>query len=1030
MIENIIKFALKYKLMVVLLFAAVCMVGVYSLLELPIDAFPDVSPNLVQVFAEVEGTAAEEIEQLVSRPIEVAMMGLPKVKTIRSRSAFGLSTVDIIFEDGMDIYRAHELVNQRLAAAEEGIPESLDLHHGLKKGPIASGMGKILAYYVYGEGYSLDELRTLQDWVIERNIQTVPGVADVISQGGHIRQYKIVVIPQRLLEYDLTFEDLIEAVGKNNLNLGAGVIERGAEELMVRCLGLINNIPDIENIAVSTHNGHPIYIKDIARVEFGNAFRRGVASLNGESEVVVGGVYKLYGANSFEVIERLKKRIDEINATLPEGVSVTIFYDQSELVKSTINTVWKALGLGLVLVILVAFIFLGNARNALIMVLSLPFSILLTFIVMKRCGMSGDLISFGGVAIALGMIIDATIIMVEKIQTALKKDTGDSSIAEVILATGKEIGPPIFFAISIIIIVFIPILTLREVEGKMFRPLGFTVMVTMMGSLIYALLVAPVLYSVLHRHKSPKKQKKDYLAIFHGAYRVVLSFFLKQRVLVAVLMIVLLGAGGWFFTRLGQEFLPTLQEGDIQVSATLNPNVSLKEISRVALDLEKEIIKLPEVSYALSDIGYGEVSPHVHHTNYACITVSLLPRDQWPTKKSYEQLSSEIRECVDGYPGVNIGISQPIKHELDHMITGATLQVAAKLFGPNLEVLKAKAAEIEAAITGIEGAVDVMASQFAGQTQIQVALDGAKLSRHGLDKLEVLHIIHDGVGGEDVGNVFEEDKTFTINLRFDEQYRNDIEAIKNILVRTPAGYTVPIEELLEENEIKEVTGIREITREDTHRYVTIQCNVEGRDVGGFVEEARQAVAQKVDLPPEYRLDWGGQFELQQAANRRLAIIIPITLFLVLIMLYSLFNSLKNVLLVMLNIPLALVGGVLALYFFGGNLSIPSSIGFIALFGIALTDGLVLISRFEFLRGKGLALKEAVTEGSLSKLRPVLMTTITTAFGLLPLIISSGIGSEIQKPLAIVVVGGLVSSTILTLIVLPTLYLSFSRDNKI
>jgi len=1026
MIEKLVRYALRNKMPVVMVFLGICILGALSLSKLPINAFPDISPKLVQVFGEVDGMAAEEVEQLVARPVEVAMMGLPGVKIIRSSSAFGLATVNIYFEDDVDIFRAHELVNQKLAAAEAEMPEGLHLHHGLEKGPIISGMGKVLSYYIDSDRHSITELRTFQDWIVKRNLQTVPGVGDVISQGGYVKQYQVKLLPNKLLEYDITIEEIHQAITQSNQNLGASFIKRGDEEYVIRSLGLIKNLDDIKYVVLSTHQGIPIYVKDIAKVEFGPGIRRGVATLNGEKEVAAGYVYKIHGANSFELIGRLKQRIEEINQQLPEGTHVEVFYDQSLLVANTINTIKWALGIGLILVCLVAFAFLGNIRNAFIMVCSLPFSMFLAFSLMEHYGMSGDLISFGGVAIALGMIIDATIIMVEKIQTALKKENGENSVSEVILATAKEIGPPIFFAISIIIIVFIPILTLQEVEGKMFRPLGFTVTITMLGSLIYALLVAPVLYSILYRGKSSKTKKEGYLTAFHKVYKSILSIFLRKRLLVVAVMIVLLVAGSLCFINLGTEFVPILQEGDMQILVHFNPNIALDKVRDIALEMEREVLKTPEVRLTQSDIGYGEVSPHIHQTNYACMTVGLYPMKEWRSGKTREDLENEIRDRIQGYPGASVELSLPIKHELDHLITGASGQVVAKLFGPDMEILKNKAAEIESKLKEIEGVADVFVDPVTGQTQLHIELDLQLLARHGLDKLTVQHVVHDAIGGEIIGEVFEGDKRFGIFIRYDEDYRCSINSINNLLIKKPDGSTVMLAQLLK-NEIKPVTGVRQVNRENSHRLLPVRCNVTGRDPGSFVEDAQKLIAEQVDLPPEYHIEWGGQFELQQAANRRLAIIIPITLFVVLLMLYSLFKSLKNVLLVMLNIPLALVGGVLALYIFGGILSIPSSIGFIALFGIALTDGLVLISRFEFLRGSGLTLNEAVIEGSLSKLRPVLMTTITTAFGLLPLIISSGVGSEIQRPLAIVVMGGLVSSTILTLIVLPTLYLKFSKE---
>jgi len=1026
MIEQVIQFSVRYKLLVLLLFIAVCVAGIYSFTHMRIDAFPDVSPKLVQAFAEVEGMAAEEVEQLVSRPIEVAMMGIPGVKKIRSLSSHGLATVNVYFEDSVDIYFAHQQVAERLKLAEEGIPKGVNMPHGVEKGPVLSGMGKILMYYIEGEGYSTTEMRTLQDWVVKRDLQAVPGVAQILSQGGFVRQYQVRVLPENLLKYDLTIDEVIEAIGRNNQNMGAGLVERGAEELMVRTLGQIGDARDIENIVLKSHRGNPVYVKDVALVGFGAAFRRGVSTLNGGREVAIGGVYKLHGANSYQVIQRIRARIEEINKTLPPGVKVVVFHDQATLVMNTINTVRSALIVGLILVSVTCLVFLGDLRNTLIIVLSLPFSILLAFAVMYRYGIAGDLLSFGGVAIALGMIVDATIIVVEKIQSLLHDSSDRRSMREVIVSAGREVGQPIFFATTIIILVFLPIFTLQNVEGKMFRPLAFTVAITMAGSLLYALVIAPVLYGLLHRDRGGGKAEPPHATILHRLYRHVLEFSLNQGAAVVAIVLVLLALGWLTFQRLGREFVPTLQEGAIQVLANMNPNISLTEIARTTAQIEKDILKTPEVESVLSEIGYGEVGPHVHHTNYSCITTNLRPRDRWTRGLTQEQIVSEISTRLTGYPGVQINFSQPIQHEVDGLVSGTGSQVAAKLFGPDLDVLKEKVGEIESVLSGIQGVADLQTEQFSGQTQVQITIDRDAIARHGLNCHEIQRMVHAAIGGDMVGTVFEQERSSWINVRFDEPYRNDIEAIEGLLVRTAAGYTVPLRELAK---ISMVTGLRQMSREDTRRFISVQCNVRGRDTGGFVEEAQQVVAGAVSLPPGYTVVWGGQFELQQAANKRLMIIIPITLFLVLTMLYGLFNSIRNVALILLNIPLALVGGVFALWLAGANVSIPSSIGFIALFGAALTDGLVVVSGFEYLRGQGMAVKDAVIEGALSRLRPVLMATLTTAFGLLPLIFSSGVGSEVQRPLAIVVVGGLSSSTLLTLIVLPTLYWHMAARRK-
>ena len=1014
--NRLIEYVLKHRWFVVIAFAGICVLGIASLLRMPIDAFPDISPNLVQVFAEVEGTAPEEVEQFVTRPVEIAMRGITGVEKIRSTSSPGLSTVNVYFRDDIDIYLARQLVAERLREAEEQIPETVNMPHGLEMGAIASGMGKILSYYLEGEGYSTTELRTIQDWIIKREIQTVSGVAKVISQGGYVRQYQIRVSPNKLLEYDITIDELIEAVRKNNLNTGAGIIARGAEELVVRTVGLVENLEDISRIVIDARGSVPVRVMDVAEVRSGRAFRRGVGLLNGDEEIVMGGVYKTYGANSFEVIERLKERIEQINGTLPEGVGINIYYDQSALVKNSIDTVRRALIMGLILVCLVSFLFLGDFRNALIVLFSLPFSMLFSFIFMYQFGIPGDLISFGGVAIALGMIVDATIIMVEKIQSF---SSGESMlIRDRIVSAVMEVGKPIFFATLIIIIVFLPIFTLGDVEGKMFRPLAFAVSFTMLGALIYALVGAPVLYRLLHGKSARGRRGRDVPPAVINRYLAVLNFFLDRRKKVVAFMAVLIAAGLLTFTGMGREFMPELREGSIQVFAYMNPNISLAEITRTTGEIIEDIKGFPEIRNVVADIGYGEVGPHMHHTNYACINVTLKPQDRWENAGSQEELVSQISDRIDSYPGVSITFSQPIKHEVDGLIAGAGAAVVARIFGHDLEILREKAAQVNQLLSGIEGVADLRTEQVDGQTQLLIDIDDSRTARHGLAGAPIQNTLRAAIAGVEAGKVFEGEKVFGINVRFDRRYRESPKDAEEILIRAPGGYNVPVRELAD---IRTVTGLRQISRENTRRYISVQCNVRGRDVGSFVKEASRLAGERIELPGGYRLAWGGQFELKQAADRRLALIIPVTLLFVLLMLYGLFNSFRTVLLIMLNIPLALVGGLFALALFGENLSIPSSIGFIALFGIALTDGLVLISRFRYLKERGLSLRDTVISGCASKFRPVIMTTLTTALGLFPLVIASGTGSEIQKPLAIVVIGGLVSSTLLTLLVLPTIY---------
>ncbi len=1022
MIAKLVQFSLKYKLLMVILFLTVCSAGVFSFTRMSIDAFPDISPNLVQVFAEVEGMAAEETEQFVTRTVEVTMRGIPGVIKIRSLSSFGLATINIYFDEKTDVYRARQLVSERLKEAEEAIPEGV-MPHGLKMGAIVSGMGKILGYYLEGGDQDITELRTLQEWIVKRELQTVPGVAKVISQGGHMRQYQIKVDPELLIAYDLTLDEVVSAVRRNNHNLGAGILKRGSEELIVRSLGLLHSLEDIKSTVIATRENRPLFIDDIATVEMGTAFRRGVSLLNADKEIVSGTIYKTYGANSFAVISEVKQRLEKINNSLPNGVKVVTYYDQSSLVKNSILTVRNAFFLGLLMVSIVTLIFLRNWRNSLVVVGALPFATLFAATLLYYRAIPGDLLSFGGIAIALGMIVDATIIMVERLQSAFAGKNEKASTGTLILRAATEVATPIFFASAIIIIVFLPIFTLGAVEGKMFRPLAIAVTATMVGALIYALMIAPVLFRLFRpRHDQPKESDYNESALLQR-YRKVLNFFLERRWLVSTLVVALLLSGGVTFSKLGKEFVPTLEEGTVQSLAYMNPNISLEEITATAKEMAKEMKAFPEVKEVIVDIGFGEVGPHMHHTNYACMSITLQPKSEWQTASSLDQLIDLINQRVKDFPGVSTTFSQPIKHEIDGLIGGAGSSVVAKLFGDDLDVLLHKAAEIEEVLAHIEGVADLRTEQVDGQTQLQITIKPEAGARHGLNKDEVQRTITRASAGETVGQIFEGERMFDITVRFAEDFRNSVTDIKKLLLKTPSGYKVPLEELAE---IETVTGLRQISREDTRRYISIQSNVRGRDSGSFVEEAQRQIAEKVELPPGYHLAWGGQFELRQAANKRLLMVIPITLLLVMVMLYGLFNSFSNVILVMLNIPLALVGGVISLALFQENLSIPSSIGFIALFGIALTDGLVLISRFEHLKSKGYDLRKRVLAGCSSKVRPVLITTVTTAVGLLPLILSSGTGSEIQRPLAVVVVGGLFSSTLLTLIVIPTLYEQFAK----
>ena len=1023
-----IDFVLKNRLLMIVLAALIIAGGYYSYEKLPIDAFPDVSPNLVQVFTVTEGLAPEEVEKYVTYPVEVAMNGLPNLKNIRSVSNFGLSVVNVYFDDGTDIYFSRQLVNERLQEAREQIPEGFG---DPVMGPISTGMGLVLFYYLEDTSgqYSLQELRTVQDWLIKFQLQTVPGVTEVLGIGGWEKQYHTVLDPNALLRYDVTVNEIIDKIKANNLNVGAQFIEKNAEEFIVRSVGLASNIEDMENIVVKAEDGIPVYLRELADIRTGGAIRRGVQTRNGVSEVVSGMVIKLFGSNSSTVIGRVEEKMKEINNILPQGIRIVPYYEQKTLVEACVNTVTDALLQGILLVALVLLVFMGSFRPSLVVALSIPFSILFAMIGMYYFDISANLMSFGGLAIAIGMMVDGTIVMVENVDRMLRESSHNEPRIHVVARACKEVVQPILFAIFIIIVVFLPLFTLQGVEGKTFRPLAYAVALAMFGSLIFAVLLAPVLADIFMRR--PKKQQSGgesneilIVRFLMKVYRPVVAFFVKRRSLAIVLATFLMVIGLAIFPQLGSEFTPTLQEGTIVMRLTMAPSISLTESTRITQIAERRLMKIPEVTGAVTRIGRGEVGAHTDPINSAEIYVLLKPKKEWRSAETQQELEEVIREGVGEIPGVLVNFTQPIQMTVDELLEGVRAELAIKLFGDDLDVLKREADEIVAAISRVRGAADVQADQVSGTPQLLIKVDRHAIARYGINISDVQEVIRAAVGGETAGQIFEGIRRFDVLVRFAETFRNTPEAIENILIASPAGIKVPLAQLAT---VEEIIGPRQITRENNNRFITIQCNVIGRDIGSFVEEGQKAIAENVQLPPGYLVTWGGQFRLQQEANKRLLVVIPITLLIIFLLLFSSFNSLKNTFLILLNIPLALVGGVVGLWLTGQNLSVPSSVGFIALFGIALENGMVLVTYLNQLLKDGVAMDEASVKGALLRLRPVLMTAVTTALGLIPLLLSTGTGSEVQRPLATVVIGGLVTSTILTLLVIPAIYKWFAIE---
>ncbi len=1031
MINQIINLSLRSRLLMLVLAILVLAAGYRSYRALPVDAFPDVSPNLVQVFTITEGLAPEEIEMYVTYPVEAAMTGLPGIEKIRSVSNFGLSVVNIYFQDDVNIYFARQLVGERLQEARDQIPASFGEP---SMGPISTGMGLVLFYYLKDDtqSYSLEQLRTMQDWIVKFNLQTVRGVTEVLGIGGFEKQFQVIVQPDALLRYNVTLKEVIERIEANNLNVGAQYLEKNSEQFVIRSVGLATGIDDLNEIIIKSVDGRAVYLRELAEVKIGGAIRRGLQTHNGKGEVVAGMAIKLYGTNASTVIERVENKISDINKTLPKGVSIVPYYQQKDIVESAVSTVTSALVQGVILVALVLFAFMGGFRPSLVVALSIPFSVMFAFIAMGFFDISANLMSLGGLAIAIGMMVDGTIVMVENVDRLLRESDPEESRLHVVGRACREVGQPILFAIAIIIIVFLPLFTLEGVEGKTFRPLAYTVALAMLGSLIYALFIAPVLSDALMRRALKQADGKPtmderILNALLKPYRPLVEYFVNNRKIAVALSAGLLLIGMVIFPFLGSEFTPKLQEGTIVVRLTMAPSISINESKRNTLIVERRLLKIPEVIEVTSRIGRGEVGAHADPINSAEMYIILKEKEDWRDPGNQALIEKDIRQSVASLPGITANLTQPIEMTVDELLEGVRAELAIKLFGDDLQQLKTKADEISVVVKAVEGAADVQVDQVSGTPQLVITPDRRAIARYGLNLVDVQNVISSAVGGVTAGQVFEGIRRFDILVRYREQDRSTPEAIRNLLISGPEGIKVPLAQIAT---IEEIVGPRQITRENNQRFISIQANVIERDIVSFVEEAQQAIDNKIQLPPGYYTTWGGQFRLQQEANKRLAIVIPATLVIISLLLYSSFGSLKNAALILLNIPLALVGGVIALWISGQNLSVPASVGFIALFGIALENGMVLMTYLNQLIKDGVDIDEASIRGACLRVRPVLMTAVTTALGLIPLLLATGTGSEVQKPLAAVVVGGLVTSTFLTLLVIPALFKWFVTDEEI
>lgn len=1030
MLEKIIDIALKRRALVLTAALAVGGLGIYNYQYLPIDAVPDITNVQVQINTEAPGYSPLETESRITFPIETALAGLPRLDYTRSVSRYGLSQVTAIFEDGTDIYFARQLVNERLAQVRAQLPEGLEP----VPGPIATGLGEIFMYTVSsapGAEHDPMHLREVQDWIIRPQLRQTPGVVEVNTVGGFKKQFVVSPIPEKLLAYGFSLDDLVTALEANNTNIGAGYIELSGAQYLVRSPGQAAGLEDLARIVVGLRSGVPIYVRDVATVALGHELRNGAATQDGR-EVVLGTAFMLIGENSREVARAVEQKLLEIQDSLPDGVVAEAVYSRSNLVEQTIETVQENLAVGALLVIVVLFAMLGNWRGALVTAAVIPLSMLMTITGMVKAGVSGNLMSLG--ALDFGLIVDGAVIIVENCLRQLgiaQRERGallsfDERL-EVTRAATREVLKPSIFGVAIIIIVYLPILTLTGVEGKMFRPMAWTVSGALLAALVLSVTFVPAAVATF---VSGRVQERDnwLMAAAHRAYQPALGFALRARVPVVAMAVLLLLGAGLLATRLGSEFLPTLDEGDVAMHALRIPGTSLSQAVSMQGVLEEQIKALPEVSHVFSKIGTADIATDAVPPSVADTFIIMKPRSEWPDpRKSKATLVAELEATVERIPGSKYEFIQPIQMRFNELIAGVRSEVAIKIYGDDLDTLVSIGSQVETLLLSVAGNADVQAEQVTGLPMLTVTPDRASLARYGLNVADVQSVLSIAVGGRTAGKIFEGDRRFDVVVRLQDDRRQNIDAIRRLPIMLADGSGLPLYEVAD---IRIVIAPNQISRENGKRRIVVTSNVRGRDLGSFIAEVRSRLAQTVDIPPGYWVEYGGTFEQLQSASERLAIVVPLALLLIFGLLYGVFGSARDALLVFSGVPLALTGGVLSLWLRGLPFSISAAVGFIALSGVAVLNGVVMLSFIRDLRAKGRAFEDAIMEGAMVRLRPVLMTALVASLGFVPMALNVGIGAEIQRPLATVVVGGILSSTLLTLLVLPALYrLAGVRDVK-
>jgi cobalt-zinc-cadmium resistance protein CzcA len=1040
MFSSIVNSAVKNRLLIVIFLLVTATIASVVVPKLNLDAFPDVTNVQVAINTEAPGLAAEEVEQLITFPIEAVMYALPDVEEVRSISKTGLSGITVVFTEGTDIYFARQLVFERLQAARELIPQGVGTP---EMGPNTSGLGQVFQYLLVaqpGSDVTTMELRSLNDWVVKLLLMPVDGITDVLSFGGEVRQYQVNINPVRLLSYSLSQANVVDALEANNTNVGGWYMDRGQEQLVIRGTGWLSSdelgLEEIRQVPVANIGGVVVTVADLASVELGSEIRQGAVTMtsrdalgdkNVMGEVVSGIVLKRIGANTKSTIDSINDRLPLIQQALPEGVSIQPFYDQADLIKAAVNTVIEALTLAFVFIVVVLILFLMSLRATFLVLLSIPVSIAIALMIMSWYGLSANLMSLGGLAVAIGMLVDGSVVMVENIYKHLALESADRgkekrSVSASVTEAAKEVARPIFFATAIILVVFMPMFTFEGVEAKLFEPMAISIILALISAVFVALIVVPALATYVFA-RGFDNRSSFIVKPMEKAYRVLLRHALNNRWIVLVSVAMLVMGAASLLPKIGTEFAPELEEGTINVRVTLAPSANLDTALSVSGKLENLLLDFPEVNYALSRIGRAEIGGDPEPVNNIEIYIGLRPVKEWTSANNREQLQARMAEKLAVHPGLLFNFSQPIATRVDELLSGVKAELAIKLSGPSLAVLASKGQEIEQVVSEVKGTQDVALEQIQGEAQLVITPNRRQLSRYGIAVADLMALIRDGLGGQSAGQIIKGNERYDIYVRLDEKYRRTSTDIQDLRLQSPSGAWVRVGDIAN---VDIVSGPPQIRRDDVQRRVVVQANVQGRDMGSVVDEIQAQISKNVELPAGYSTAIGGQYENQLRAQNKLLVVVPLSLALIALLLYFAFQSVGQALLILLNVPLATIGGILALYITGQYLSVPSSVGFITLFGLAVLNGVVMVESINRQVYSTAEWSVAIFEGATSRLRPVIMTATTSALGLIPIVLSSGVGAEIQRPLASVILGGLITSTLLTLIVLPVLYETFSK----